>query len=53
VHVRGLRRLGIADRAAMTFELSDTVRRIVGCGGDLLYVGGFVGKQLSWASATN
>lgn len=29
VQVGGLRRLGISGRAAMTFELSDNVRRIV------------------------
>jgi len=28
-HIRGLRRLGISGRAAMTFELSDSLRRIV------------------------
>jgi hypothetical protein len=29
VHIRGLRRLGIAGRAAMTLELSDNLRQIV------------------------
>jgi hypothetical protein len=29
VQIRGLRRLGIAGRAAMTFELSDNLRQIV------------------------
>jgi hypothetical protein len=28
-HIKGLRRLGISGRAAMTFELSDNLRRIV------------------------
>jgi hypothetical protein len=28
-HIRGLRRLGISGRAAMTFELSDNLRQIV------------------------
>jgi hypothetical protein len=31
-HIRGLRRLGISGRAAMTFELSDNLRQIVGDG---------------------
>lgn len=29
VQIRGLRRLGLAGRAAMTFELSDNLRQIV------------------------
>ncbi len=28
-HIKGLRRLGISGRAAMTFELSDNLRQIV------------------------